>query len=137
MRHYTVTSEIQLTTCFVSISFLYLSQSVNWFSFYFESLMKIFWTLCLIWGLPQSKSPMSLLSPPRTKTYGDTWADYHHDSDYHTNNGIFALQEKINLLKNHPSEIFNFMVVSGSPRLGKNNFSFIFVLRYLGRSCYL
>lgn len=60
---------------------------------------------------------MSLL-PYRTKSYGETWDDY--KEDYHKNNGIFALQEKINLLKNHPSEMFNFMVVSGSPRLGKN-----------------
>ena len=54
----------------------------------------------------------------RTKSYGETWDDY--KEDYNKNNGIFALQEKINLLKNHPSEMFNFMVVSGSPRLGKN-----------------
>ena len=53
----------------------------------------------------------------RTKSYGETWDDY--TEDYTKNNGIYALQEKINLLKNHPSEIFNFMVVSGSPRLGK------------------
>ena len=53
----------------------------------------------------------------RTKSYGETWDDY--KEDYNKNNGIFALQEKINLLKNHPSEMFNFMVVSGSPRLGK------------------
>ena len=58
-------------------------------------------------------------SPYRKKSYGETWDDYEYKEDYHKNNGIFALQEKINLLKNHPSEMFNFMVVSGSPRLGK------------------
>ena len=67
--------------------------------------------------------------PPRAQSYGDTWDDYREEDypDCHQNNGIFALQEKINLLKNHPSEIFNFMVVSGSPRLGK---SFSFILNY-------
>ena len=58
-------------------------------------------------------------SPYQKKSYGETWDDYDSSrEDYHKNNGIFALQEKINLLKNHPSEMFNFMVVSGSPRLG-------------------
>ena len=62
-------------------------------------------------------------SPYRSKgrKWGETWGDTGEDNDdeYNKANGIYALQEKINLLKNHPSEIFNFMVVSGSPRLGK------------------
>ena len=52
------------------------------------------------------------------KRWGHTWGDDNEEDGYSTT-GIHALQEKINLLKNHPSEIFNFMVVSGSPRLGK------------------
>ena len=58
-----------------------------------------------------------LITKHRAQSYGETWADYREG--YNKNNGIYALQEKITLLKNHPSEIFNFMVVSGSPRLGK------------------
>ena len=58
-----------------------------------------------------------LITKHRAQSYGETWAEYREG--YNKNNGIYALQEKISLLKNHPSEIFNFMVVSGSPRLGK------------------
>ena len=58
-----------------------------------------------------------LITKHRAQSYGETWAEYREV--YNKNNGIYALQEKISLLKNHPSEIFNFMVVSGSPRLGK------------------
>ena len=62
-------------------------------------------------------------SPYRSKgrRWGETWGDKgeENDDEYNKANGMYALQEKINLLKNHPSEIFNFMVVSGSPRLGK------------------
>ena len=79
--------------------------------------------------VPRNGEPHVGSSPVRLERYdhspyrshqreGRDEADQYQD--FHHNNGVFALQEKINLLKNHPSEIFNFMVVSGSPRLGKN-----------------
>ena len=75
--------------------------------------------------LQELRVPTNGVSPVRLERYdhspyrGREWRDQAEDFNHH-NNGIYALQEKINLLKNHPSEIFNFMVVSGSPRLGKN-----------------
>ena len=33
-----------------------------------------------------------------------------------------CLQRKIEALRAHPTEIFNFMVVSGTPRLGKGGY---------------
>ena len=76
--------------------------------------------------LQELRVPTNGVSPVRLERYdhspyrGREWRDQAEDFNHH-NNGIYALQEKINLLKNHPSEIFNFMVVSGSPRLGKKN----------------
>ena len=74
--------------------------------------------------LQELRVPTNGVSPVRLQRYDHSpyrareWTE--QPDDFHHNNGIYALQEKINLLKNHPSEIFNFMVVSGSPRLGKN-----------------
>ena len=74
--------------------------------------------------LQELRVPTNGVSPVRLERYDHSpyrareWSE--QPEDFHHNNGIYALQEKINLLKNHPSEIFNFMVVSGSPRLGKN-----------------
>ena len=74
--------------------------------------------------LQELRVPTNGVSPVRLQRYDHSpyrareWTE--QSEEFHHNNGIYALQEKINLLKNHPSEIFNFMVVSGSPRLGKN-----------------
>ena len=74
--------------------------------------------------LQELRVPTNGVSPVRLQRYDHSpyrardWTE--QPDEFHHNNGIYALQEKINLLKNHPSEIFNFMVVSGSPRLGKN-----------------
>ena len=74
--------------------------------------------------LQELRVPTNGVSPVRLERYDHSpyrardWTE--QPDEFHHNNGIYALQEKINLLKNHPSEIFNFMVVSGSPRLGKN-----------------
>ena len=78
--------------------------------------------------VPRNGEPHVGVSPVRVQRYdhspyrANTAADWRDsgEEDFQHGNGVFALQEKINLLKNHPSEIFNFMVVSGSPRLGKN-----------------
>ena len=39
-----------------------------------------------------------LITKHRAQSYGETWAEYREG--YNKNNGIYALQEKISLLKN-------------------------------------
>ena len=55
----------------------------------------------------------------RGGAWGQPWACCENDN-MTPSPATDCLQRKINVLKNHPTEVFNFMVVSGTPRLGEH-----------------